>query len=134
MERKAYPSDISRKQFEAIRPMLEGAKRRTAPRRVDLYDVFCAILYLLKNGCTWRAIPGDFPNWHLVRYYFDHWTTTRTDGYSLLEQALKKSGQARAYQDERKGMTPARRCLASSAIWRSIATGCRMRSRSRQQR
>jgi transposase len=99
MERKAYPSDISRKQFEAIRPMLEGAKRRTAPRRVDLYDVFCAILYLLKNGCTWRAIPGDFPNWHLVRYYFDHWTTTRMDGYSLLEQALKKSGQARAYQE-----------------------------------
>jgi len=99
MARKVYPSDISRKQFEVIRPMLEGSKRRTAPRRVDLYDVFCAALYLLKNGCTWRAIPGDFPNWNLVRYYFDQWTTGTVGGFSLFEQALKKSGQARAYRE-----------------------------------
>ena len=47
MERKVYPSDISRKQFEGIRDLLESAKRRTTPREQDLYDVFCAILYLL---------------------------------------------------------------------------------------
>jgi hypothetical protein len=98
MERKVYPSDISRDQFEKIRPLLEGAKHRTAPRKVDLYDIFCAILYLLKNGCTWRAIPGDFPGWNIVRYYFDHWTASPADGGSLFEQALKKSGQARAYR------------------------------------
>jgi transposase len=99
MERKVYPSDISREQFEEIRPLLEGAKHRTAPRKVDLYDIFCAILYLLKNGCTWRAIPGDFPGWNIVRYcwnivryYFDHWIASTADGCSLFEQALKKSG------------------------------------------
>ena len=99
MERKVYPSDISREQFELIRPMLEGAKHRTAPRKVDLYDVFCAILYLLKQGCTWRAIPGDFPGWTTVRYYFDHWTAGMADGLSLFEQALKKSGQTGAYRE-----------------------------------
>jgi transposase len=71
MARKVYPSDISRAQFEAIRSMLESARHKTSPREVDLYDVFCAILYLLKNGCAWRAIPGDFPGWNTVRYYFD---------------------------------------------------------------
>ena len=94
MKRKEYPSDISREQFKGIQEMLESAKRRTTPRKHDLYDVFCAILYLLKNGCTWRALPGDFPKWNLVRYYFDHWSAPQDDGYSLLEQALKKSGQA----------------------------------------
>ena len=105
MERKVYPSDISRDQFEVIWNMLEGAKHQTAPRKVDLYDVFCAILYLLKSGCTWRAIPGDFPGWTTVRYYFDHWTASTANGFSLLEQALKKSGQARAYREwaRRKG-------------------------------
>ena len=103
MERKVYPSDINREQFEVIREMLESAKRRTAPRKVDLYDIFCAILYLLKNGCTWRAIPGDFPGWTKVRYYFDLWKAQRKDGCSLLEQALKKSGQARAYQEWTRG-------------------------------
>ena len=99
MERKVYPSDLSREQFEGIRGMLEETKRKTAPKKNDVYDVFCAILYLLKNGCTWRALPGDFPKWNLVRYYFDQWSALTWDGYSLLEQALKKSGQASAYRE-----------------------------------
>ena len=61
MIRKHYPSDISREQFEPISAMLEGVRRKTRPRQVDLYDVFCAILYLLKNAATWRALPSDFP-------------------------------------------------------------------------
>lgn len=99
MDRKVYPSDISREQFEAIRGLLEQARHRTAPRRNDLYDVFCAILYLLKSGCTWRALPGDFPGWTTVRYYFDLWTRMGDSGSSLFEQALKKSGQTRAYEE-----------------------------------
>jgi len=34
--RKAYPSDISREQFEEIRELLESARKRTRPREVDL--------------------------------------------------------------------------------------------------
>ena len=43
---KNYPSDISREQFAIIKPLLGSAHRKTAPRRVDLYEVFCAMLYL----------------------------------------------------------------------------------------
>ena len=42
----SYPSDISREQFVRILPTLESARRRTKPRTVDLYDVFCGVLYL----------------------------------------------------------------------------------------
>ena len=96
MTRKHYPSDISREQFERIRPLLEGARKKTAPRKWDVYDIFCAILYLLKNAATWRALPSDFPSPSTVRYYFDHWSEVPDDGKeSLLAQALKKSGGAR---------------------------------------
>lgn len=96
MSRKHYPSDISREQFEQIRSMLEGIRHKTRPRRVDLYDVFCAILYLLKNACVWRALPSDFPSVSTVRYYFDLWSKVRVgDESNLLEQALKKSGGTR---------------------------------------
>ncbi len=64
--RKSYPSDIKREQFEVIRPLLESACRKTAPRKVDLYEVFCAVLYLLRTGCQWRALPSDFPKWRTV--------------------------------------------------------------------
>ena len=46
----SYPSDISREQFARILPTLASARRRTKPRTVDLYDVFCGVLYLLKSG------------------------------------------------------------------------------------
>ena len=88
--RKGYPSDIKREQFEVIRPLLESARKKTAPRRVELYEVFCAVLYLLRTGCQWRALPSDFPKWRTVHSYFAIWSEPR-EGGSLLEQALKKS-------------------------------------------
>ena len=71
--RRSYPSDITREQFEVIRPILERAAKRTHPRKYDLYDIFCAVLYLIKEGCTWRAIPHDLPKWQNVRYHYDLW-------------------------------------------------------------
>jgi transposase len=99
MERKSYGSDLTREQYEAIRPLLENAKKKTRPRQVDLYDVLCAILYVLKEGCRWRALPHDFPRWDRVYKYFQQWGRKPTeDKPSLLEQALKKSGDRRAYR------------------------------------
>ena len=89
--RKSYPSDISREQFEVIKPLLESARRKTSPRRVDLYEVFCAVLYLLRSGCQWRMLPEEFPKWRTVHSYFAIWSEPR-EGGTLLEQALKKSG------------------------------------------
>ena len=89
--RKSYPSDISREQFAVIKPLLESARRKTAPRTVDLYEAFCAVLYLLRTGCQWRALPSDFPKWRTVHSYWAIWSEPR-EGGSLLGQALKKSG------------------------------------------
>lgn len=91
MERKkVYPSDISRQQFELIRPLLESVRRRTKPRTVDLHEVFNAVLYLLKSGCQWRMLPQGFPNWCTVYSYFAKWSKPGPDGVSALERALKK--------------------------------------------
>lgn len=96
--RKNYPSDISREQFERIRELLESGRKKTRSRQVDLYDVFCAVLYLLKSGCQWRMLPSDFPKWRTVHHYFSLWSEKAEDKDSLLEQALKKSGWRGAYQ------------------------------------
>ena len=75
-----YPSDISREQFEVIKNDLEGAKKQTKPRNIDLYSVFCAILYVVKGGIQWRMFPSDFPKRGIVRYYYDVWSLNRDDG------------------------------------------------------
>lgn len=90
--RKVYPSDISKEQFEKIRSLLETARKKTRPREVDLYDVFCGILYILKTGCQWRALPSDFPKWRTVNEYFYKWSEIKEGAKeSLLDQVLKKS-------------------------------------------
>jgi transposase len=91
MNRKSYSSDISREQLELIRPLLVGSRKKTAPKKWDLYDIFCAILYLLKNTATWRALPGEFSSPSPVCYHFDHRCKVPEDGMpGLLERALKK--------------------------------------------
>jgi len=86
--RKQYPSDITREQFEQIRKDLSNARKVTHPRMYDLYDIFCAILYLLKEGCSWRGISHDFPKWQNVRYHYDIWATPNENGVSVLDNVL----------------------------------------------
>jgi transposase len=88
-----YPSDITREQFEIIKPMLESERNKTKPRKHDLYDIFCAILYVTKGGIQWRMLPSDFPNWQTVYYYFKVWSKTDKDGVSTLAGVLKKISQ-----------------------------------------
>jgi len=90
--RKTYQSDITREQFAKIAPLLEGARKKTRPRVIDLYDAFCGVLYVLKSGCQWRMLPSDFPKWRSVHAYFQIWSKGPLGNPSILEQALKKNG------------------------------------------
>lgn len=59
-----------------------------------------AILYLNKNGCTWRDLPGEFPPYPWRSYeivtVFDYFSRWRKDGtwqriYERLHQQLRRS-------------------------------------------
>jgi len=103
--RKKYPSDITRKQFEKIKDILEGARKKTKPREVDLYDVFCGVLYILKSGCQWRMLPGDFPKWRTVHEYFLIWSEKEDGKDSILEEILKKNVIHLRKEDNREAKT-----------------------------
>jgi transposase len=88
-----YSSDITREQFERVRPLLESARKRTKPRTVDLYDVFNGVLYILKTGCQWRMLPKEYPKWRTVHEYFSIWRERDEEAKkSILEEVLKKIG------------------------------------------
>jgi len=69
----AYPSNLTKAQFEMIEPLLPAAKPGGRPRHVDIREVLNAILYVLVNGVQWRALPSDFPCWSTVYTYFRNW-------------------------------------------------------------
>ena len=105
MRTKQYPSDISREQFEQIESLLSSIRKKTKPRTVDLYEVFCGVLYLLKSGCQWRMLPGEFPKWRTVYSYFAQWSEASQDNVSVLERALKAQVTRARTQEGRAALT-----------------------------
>ncbi len=85
-----YPSDISREEYDLIREDLEGAKKTARPRKYDLYDVFCAVLYVIQGGIQWRMLPSDYPKWQSVYYHFRVWSEKDETGVSILDKVLQK--------------------------------------------
>ena len=112
MPRAIYPSDITREQFEVIRPQPDSFKKTTKPRALDVYDVFCAIVYVLKSCCQWRMLPSDYPKWGALYSYFRQWNHKpellpgATEGTpSLLEKLLYERVAACRESDGRNAKT-----------------------------
>ena len=64
---KHYPSDITDEQWELVKayfdpPKLNGGRPRLHTPR----ELVNAILYVTREGITWRAMPGDLPPWQTV--------------------------------------------------------------------
>lgn len=88
-----YPTDVSDSQWQIISKFLDTERNR----KYDLREIVNAILYLVKTGCQWRMLPGDFAKWQLVYYYFSTW---KQNGLleqiheSLVEKIRKQAGKS----------------------------------------
>ena len=74
---KAYPSNLTRTQYEFLSDLIPGAKPGGRPRTVEMWEVLNALFSVLVEGVQWRALPRDFPAWQTVYSYFRKW---RNDG------------------------------------------------------
>ena len=97
MNRKPYPSDLSDAQWKVLAPLLPAAKPGGRPRTVDIREVVNGILYVMRNGCTWRALPHDLPPWGTVWWYFRKW---RRDGtWERVNETLRSAVRRSAGRD-----------------------------------
>jgi putative transposase len=69
---ESYPSDLTEEEWKILKPLIP--KEKTGRRRQhDLKAILNAIFYLVRQGCTWRGLPHDFPPYRIVFYYFSKW-------------------------------------------------------------
>ncbi len=68
--RKTYSTDLSNEEWACLRARLPELPGTVRMRVHTLRDVFDAIFYVLRSGCPWRMLPGDFPPWSTVYYHF----------------------------------------------------------------
>ena len=93
MKRARYPTDLTDRQWRRVAPYLPPPRLAGRPRSVARREIVDAILYVLRNGITWRALPHDFPPWRTVYHYFRAW---RLDGtWERLHEALRDAVRAK---------------------------------------
>ena len=92
-QRKPYPSDLSDAEWIILEPLIPVVKWGGRPADYARREIVNAILYVLRTGCQWRAIPHDLPPWQLVYAYFRNWRRagTWTQIHETLRQQWRRS-------------------------------------------
>ena len=98
MERNRYPTDLTDAQWAQLAPLLiKGSGRTGRPRKYQLRSIVDALLYVLRGGISWRALPHDFPPWESV---YDHFRRWKRDGtLERIHDALREQVRTRAGRD-----------------------------------
>jgi transposase len=73
MARAPYPSDLSDAEWAILEPLLPAPRPGGRPAHHPRREIVNAILYVLRTGCQWRAVPHDLPPWGTVWWYFRQW-------------------------------------------------------------
>ncbi len=95
---KRYPTDCTDKEWAIIAPFTAKEPGPGRKRTVNLREIVNAIFYRTKTGCQWRMLPKDFPDWHLVWYYYNMWTEEGT--WERINDALRKQVRRAQGRDE----------------------------------
>lgn len=94
---KRYPTDLTDEEWNQIKSLVptpkSGKGKRGRPVEYDRRTLVNAIFYVVRAGCAWRLLPGDFPPWQTVYGYFRTWSQdwTWTFIHDTLRDWLRKT-------------------------------------------
>jgi len=105
-----YPSDLTDRDWDAVKDHLPPPAWTGRPRKVDFRAVVNAIFYQNRTGCQWRFLPKDFPPRSTVFHWYRCWQRDGT--WQKLLTALRET----ARQTIGKQATPSVLILDSQTV------------------
>jgi len=79
--------EITKEQYELIAPYLPRQRGNVSMSNHQLVN---AILFVVENGCKWRALPAIYGNWHTVYTRMNRWS--KNGVLKRLFEALQTEG------------------------------------------
>ena len=76
---------LTKTQYKKLEGLMPIARK---PAKISNYEFMCAMLYIVENGCKWRALPKKYGNWHTIYMKFSRWSKNGT--ISKILEAMKK--------------------------------------------
>jgi len=75
--RRRYPTDLTDAQWAILEPLVPAVRPGGRPAKHARREIVDALLYVLRGGISWRALPHEYPPWQTVYDSFRLW---RDDG------------------------------------------------------
>jgi putative transposase len=92
--KRSYSTDLSDDEWGCLEPHVPAPNERGRPKTHSTREILNAIFYVLRSGCPWRLLPGDFPPWESVYWWFRKWRINGT--FEHLDAALREVLRARS--------------------------------------
>jgi putative transposase len=110
MSHRAYPTDLTDAQWAILEPLVPPPQPGGRPPAHARRELINAMLYVLRGGIAWRAMPHDLPPWQTVYHYFRLW---RLDGtWEHINAALRERVRRQAGRDP----TPSAAIIDSQSV------------------
>ena len=78
---------LKENQYQRIQKLLPTQRGNV---QIDNRDILNALIYRCKNGCSWRDLPAEFGNWHVIYMRFARWTENGV--LERIQAALSEEG------------------------------------------
>ena len=62
---------LTQEQYEKIESYLPKQRENVSITNLQFLN---ALLYVLENGCKWRALPKEYGNWHTIYVRMNRWS------------------------------------------------------------
>jgi transposase len=70
MNKRLYPIDELWFNFHVNPLIMNCYSKAGRPKTISNYQVFCALLYVLRTGIAWRDLPPCYGSWHSIYLRF----------------------------------------------------------------
>ena len=60
-----YPSCLTQTEWELVEDLFEQSGKRGRPPQYSRWEMVNACCYVVRNGCSWRMLPREFPPWRM---------------------------------------------------------------------
>jgi transposase len=85
----AFPARLTDAQWAVLEPLVPALRGGGRPPKYTRRAILDAIVYAVRQGCTWRALPDDLPHWNTVFWYYRAWQKDGT--WDRIEDALRRA-------------------------------------------
>jgi transposase len=83
-----FPARLTDAEWAVLGPLVPPNRPGGRTPKYTRRAILDAIVYVTRQGCTWRALPSDLPHWNTAFWYFSEWQKDGT--WDRIEDALRR--------------------------------------------